>query len=286
MNKTLLSRSAVAFCAIALGSLLFAGTLTGIGQAAETTAAPFAFNLPAQPPVTESITATSGTEGTTEEAESTPTTTQATEAPAISSTPNLAPTDTPSPSATLSPTPTDAPSPSATPNLAPTDAPSPTPAPSLSQRFIQFISSGVGLVLFVVIVVVAIVIFSMLLFQVFRKPPEAPVLQAPPGGPWLDLSGHPLPLSPEQLERNGVVVGRAADAGLRIDDKYPNWETVAERHARIYRDNRGHIIVEDLNSPTGVYVNGRRAPRLNMLQDGWKLGIGKVEFTFHLGQPG
>jgi pSer/pThr/pTyr-binding forkhead associated (FHA) protein len=64
---------------------------------------------------------------------------------------------------------------------------------------------------------------------------------------------------------------------LVIAQDLPGWETVSNRHARIY-EQAGRWVIEDLGSTNGVYVNGKRTGR-NLLQDGWRLGIGGVEFV-------
>jgi pSer/pThr/pTyr-binding forkhead associated (FHA) protein len=73
---------------------------------------------------------------------------------------------------------------------------------------------------------------------------------------------------------------------LRIDEKFPNWQTVSRYHARIYRDpSTGRPVIEDNNSQNGVYVQGRRTAR-NLLKDGWTVTIGGVEFIYRESQPG
>ena len=57
------------------------------------------------------------------------------------------------------------------------------------------------------------------------------------------------------------------------------WETVSGHHARIYAQG-DRWIVEDLGSTNGIYINGIRTGR-NLLRDGWRLGVGGVEFVFH-----
>ncbi len=108
------------------------------------------------------------------------------------------------------------------------------------------------------------------------KPPPPPTVAA---GPYLEsvgASGGPrrFDLTPE-----GVTIGRAPENSLIVTQDLAGWETVSRQHARVY-EQAGRWIVEDMNSMNGVYVNGNRTGR-NLLRDGWRLGIGGVEFTFH-----
>ncbi len=83
------------------------------------------------------------------------------------------------------------------------------------------------------------------------------------------------------LDAAGATIGRGPDSDLVIDEAVPGADTVSRHHARISLDD-GHWIVEDLDSQNGIYVNGRRTGR-NLLQDGWTLAIGGVQFIFHNG---
>jgi general secretion pathway protein A len=62
-----------------------------------------------------------------------------------------------------------------------------------------------------------------------------------------------VPLTPGQL-----VVGRAADAGLRLDNRF------VSRHHCLFVTNGGQTVVEDLGSRNGILINGtvRRSHRL------------------------
>ena len=56
-------------------------------------------------------------------------------------------------------------------------------------------------------------------------------------------------------------------------------------HARIYYDSAyGHVIIEDLNSTNGVFINGRQAPRKNLLKDSWTVTLGSVTLNYHDGE--
>ncbi len=90
----------------------------------------------------------------------------------------------------------------------------------------------------------------------------------------------------DKLSPNGVVIGRSKnDADLVIDDAIPNADTVSERHARIYCDPTcGYTVIEDLESAHGIFINGRRAPRKNLLKDGWTIGLGTVALIYRDGE--
>ncbi len=83
------------------------------------------------------------------------------------------------------------------------------------------------------------------------------------------------------LQPGGSTIGRGSESDLVVNQDFAGWEMVSRRHARIYRQ-AGYWIVEDLGATNGVYVNGKRTGR-NLLHDGWRLGIGRVEFIFHVG---
>jgi hypothetical protein len=52
--------------------------------------------------------------------------------------------------------------------------------------------------------------------------------------------------------RGGVVLGKSADADIVLDDPY-----ASDFHLR-FGTEEGHIVVSDLGSTNGTYVNGRR----------------------------
>ncbi|GAB4443406.1 MAG: hypothetical protein Kow0031_25630 [Anaerolineae bacterium] len=84
------------------------------------------------------------------------------------------------------------------------------------------------------------------------------------------------------------VIGRAsitAGTTLQIDQTFARWETVSQRHVRIYFDQAiGHSIIEDLDSDNGLYVQGRRTAR-NLLKDGLTITLGGVNFIYREKQP-
>ncbi|MDC0667481.1 sigma 54-interacting transcriptional regulator [Nannocystis radixulma] len=84
----------------------------------------------------------------------------------------------------------------------------------------------------------------------------------------LDRASGPVVLDPARL----ILVGSARSADLRIDDP-----TVSARHARIGGDGHG-IMVEDLGSTNGTYVDGVRIQRA-WLTPGVRLGLGGFRAT-------
>lgn len=71
-------------------------------------------------------------------------------------------------------------------------------------------------------------------------------------------------------------VGRAPDNQLALEDG-----TVSVHHARLQRDGPT-VLVEDLGSTNGIWVNGRRVSGA-VLRDGDHLAFGSVEFRFAAG---
>jgi hypothetical protein len=83
---------------------------------------------------------------------------------------------------------------------------------------------------------------------------------------------------------NDFSVGRAFENDFVVDARFPGYENVSAEHARIVQDASQRWLVEDLGSANGTYVNGRPTT-MNVLQDGWRVGFGPVEFTFRLIAP-
>jgi pSer/pThr/pTyr-binding forkhead associated (FHA) protein len=129
-----------------------------------------------------------------------------------------------------------------------------------------------------------------LVFRVARPRSDDSSVSLPPSdmpSPFLEYAGHPgesRRFRLNSLDREGDVIGRAMPSEgitLRIDESFPQWQTVSRRHARIYQDAPGgRVVIEDMGSQNGVYVQGRRTAR-NLLKDGWTVSIGGVEFVYH-----
>lgn len=73
-----------------------------------------------------------------------------------------------------------------------------------------------------------------------------------------------------RLRPQGHVVGRSPDADLSIDDPY-----ASEFHARVgLQDDK--VVVHDLGSTNGTYVNGRRVTSPTTVSRGDTVQIGKT----------
>ena len=83
---------------------------------------------------------------------------------------------------------------------------------------------------------------------------------------------HPLVCLP-------LTVGRSHTNDLMIDAHYVGHSTVSLRHARIEHD-QGDLIVVDLKSKNGVYVDGRRTGE-SILRANTTLACGRVRFRVH-----
>ncbi|MEX0676741.1 MAG: SpoIIE family protein phosphatase [Pirellulales bacterium] len=82
------------------------------------------------------------------------------------------------------------------------------------------------------------------------------------------------------LEGDRAVLGRHPDCDVVLDAA-----SVSRQHAQIVRDS-GRYFVEDLHSRNGTFVNGRLISGRHPLQDGDKLKICDLSFTFYSNQPG
>ncbi len=107
----------------------------------------------------------------------------------------------------------------------------------------------------------------------------APSLESPDGAMF-------FPLNLEAGRQ--LLIGRGPDTeglDIQIPATAAQAGTVSLRHARIYYDERcGHAVIEDLGSTNGVFVNGRRAPRKNLLKDRWTVGLGNLTLIYRDGK--
>jgi hypothetical protein len=187
------------------------------------------------------------------------------------------------PTVTLT-TPTGATSPIPTPSQAPTATLTLSPVQALSAWF----STNWPLAAVLCLIPLLILGLVCVLWILRRKPRAVPSPPPPPPPP------RPVPArahlesaapggSPRlfDLKPQGVTIGRGQENDLVITEDFPGWETVSHHHARVYEQG-GRWIVEDLDSMNGIYVNGKRTGH-NLLREGWRLGVGGVEFIFHAG---
>ena len=92
---------------------------------------------------------------------------------------------------------------------------------------------------------------------------------------WLMIEGRQIPLL-----NGGNVIGRAADAGIRVDAP-----GMSRHHARIRVEN-GRATLEDLASKNGTHLNGRRLSTPEPLYDGHQIRVGGITLTFRTVSPG
>jgi pSer/pThr/pTyr-binding forkhead associated (FHA) protein len=120
-------------------------------------------------------------------------------------------------------------------------------------------------------------------------PRATPVVRAPaPSIPPVELQRPPLlrapvsiitPVSEVELREGSLLAGRLPECDVMIDDGL-----VSRMHARIsVRDDS--VVVEDLHSTNGVYVNGVRITHSALLREGDRLLIGTTEISLFEARP-
>ena len=93
---------------------------------------------------------------------------------------------------------------------------------------------------------------------------------APPTEPQLYVIQGALAGTTIRIGRTPVSVGRSPDSVLVLDDGY-----ASARHARFYLQN-GQVILEDLNSTNGTWVNNQQVHQPVALPLGARITIGKT----------
>lgn len=73
------------------------------------------------------------------------------------------------------------------------------------------------------------------------------------------------------LQGQTITLGRAHDSTIVLDDDY-----ASSRHARIYPDQNGQWIVEDLGSTNGTYLDRARLTTPTPIGPGAPIRIGKT----------
>src|SRR5947207_2673450 len=73
-----------------------------------------------------------------------------------------------------------------------------------------------------------------------------------------------------KLQAIDVFIGRATDAEIRVDD-----EGVSRKHARVSTTPNNQVILIDLGSTNGTFVNGMKVAE-QVLRDGDKVQIGST----------
>ena len=115
---------------------------------------------------------------------------------------------------------------------------------------------------------------------------RAPTPSVPPPG---DLRDRPplmrapvsiiTPVSEVELREGSILAGRLPECDVLIDDGL-----VSRMHARIsVRDDS--VVVEDLHSTNGVYVNGTRITHSALLREGDRLLLGTTEISLFEARP-
>ena len=77
------------------------------------------------------------------------------------------------------------------------------------------------------------------------------------------------------LTNDTTVIGRIAENDIVVTSK-----RVSREHAQVRRDG-WRLILEDLGSTNGTFLNGRRLTDGQQLRDGDQIKIGDVAFTFY-----
>lgn len=130
----------------------------------------------------------------------------------------------------------------------------------------------------------------------YAAPAQSPVAPsyAPPEPAAAEPSAQPAPSAPEPAQPasagatayqptetspqpqnepadDALTIGRGRDNSIVLDDML-----VSRRHVRITADDDG-LVLEDLGSRNGTFVNGRRVERTH-LSEGDRIGIGSATF--------
>jgi pSer/pThr/pTyr-binding forkhead associated (FHA) protein len=108
-------------------------------------------------------------------------------------------------------------------------------------------------------------------------PPPPELREAPP------LLHSPVsiitPVNEVELREGSMLIGRLPECDLMIDDAL-----VSRMHARLsVRDDA--VVVEDMHSTNGIYVNGMRITHSAVLREGDRLLIGTTEISLFEARP-
>ena len=85
--------------------------------------------------------------------------------------------------------------------------------------------------------------------------------------------GSSYRLDPARLAQGGITLGRREDCDITLKDS-----KVSGRHARFVFDESGTIMIEDLDSSNGTWVNGERKTR-TALNAGDRVSFGNLKFA-------
>lgn len=90
---------------------------------------------------------------------------------------------------------------------------------------------------------------------------------------WILQDGSEPPLILRLAKGTMKTVGRTARADFILDAPL-----VSRLHCRLTADASGQLVVEDLESQNGTFVNGKKVERAT-LKAGDRLTVGRVEFA-------
>jgi pSer/pThr/pTyr-binding forkhead associated (FHA) protein len=82
------------------------------------------------------------------------------------------------------------------------------------------------------------------------------------------------PVGDLELGNGSLLIGRLPECDVLLQDAL-----VSRMHARISIQEQGAVVVEDLHSSNGVYVNGLRVSHSVLLRDGDRILIGTTEIS-------
>ncbi len=90
------------------------------------------------------------------------------------------------------------------------------------------------------------------------------------------LIGRSGPLAKRRFELAGTVLLGRERAAIDLED-----DETSRRHAEI-RVEPGRVVIEDLGSTNGTYVDGRRIVAATELRDGQIVGLGRSTFVIEV----
>ena len=100
------------------------------------------------------------------------------------------------------------------------------------------------------------------------------------GDRWLVMTEGPQQGQTFVLDQNQAIVGREPSSNIAISDPQ-----VSRQHARITRQG-SLMVIEDLGSTNGTFVNGARLTRAHTLSNGNVIALGNaVTLTYHEAVP-
>ena len=115
-----------------------------------------------------------------------------------------------------------------------------------------------------------------------RKPHRISPLRRGGGGDmWLTIRSREGDTRSLEIAKERLVIGREEGCDLLLED-----DKVSREHAALSVNPEGHIIVEDLRSTNGTYVNGRRITEPTHLGPDDELRIGESQINASATEPG